>query len=542
MKKIFLLIAFLQCSLWCSSQIVLDTFAIGLTSPVDIKHTGDDRIFVVQQGGTIKILDTSGVIHGDLLNISSIIVSGGEQGLLGLAFDPDYAHNGFFYVNYTAANPFGETHISRFQVSSNPDSAILSSERILLRVYQPFANHNGGHVAFGPDGYLYIGMGDGGAGGDPGNRAQNLDSLLGKILRIDVSDTSVDYINPPSNPFVGIPGRDEIWDYGVRNPWRWSFDTWNGDFWIGDVGQGLYEEIDFESATSTGGLNYGWHCYEGNHSFDTTGCNFTDTFTFPVLEIPHDSAAFAITGGYVYRGAEYSNLWGKYFFSDLNSVTYGLHFITHIGNNFYDSLALHHVGQFVSFGEDKYGELYIADYGGIIYKIRGAACSPNAVIHFSDTLLSCDGTPIHFYTPEGRSFHYQWFLNGNPAGSDSSGLDVTTTGDYTVMTTDRNGCTAVSSPVHVSPCLSINENQTILSVSLYPNPNNGVFTMHLVAKNQTTLEIEIRDMLGKIITEKKVLVKGGSSFVELQNSLAKGVYTLKLNDENEISVRSFVVN
>jgi glucose/arabinose dehydrogenase len=539
MKKLSLLILLLQASLWCSSQISLSTFATGLDYPLDVKNCGDNRLFVVEQSGKIKILDTTGTYVGDFLDLTTKINFGGEQGLLGLAFDPHYSSNGFFYVNYTAFLT-GETHISRFKVSANPNVAD-TTEKVILTIYQPFANHNGGDANFGPDGYLYIGMGDGGAGGDPDNRAQNLDSLLGKMLRIDVSDTSVDYTNPPSNPFVGTAGRDEIWDYGLRNPWRWSFDRWNNDFWIGDVGQNAYEEIDYEPAGSHGGLNYGWRCYEANHYYDTTLCNMTDTFIFPVLEIPHPDA-WAITGGYVYRGAEYANLWSKYFFSDYNTLGYGVHSITHLGNNFYDSLALSHGGEFVSFGEDKYGELYIADLTGTIYKIHGDNCAPVSMIHYADSVLPCDSTPLQLYTPAGRSFHYQWFFNGTPVGTDSAGFAATSVGDYTVTTTDRNGCSATSTVVHVSACLDIEENESALSISLFPNPNNGTFTLHLAARNEMPLKIEISDMLGKIVSERMLSVKKGTNSIELYNRLASGVYTVKLYNDKTSAVRSFVVN
>jgi hypothetical protein len=248
----------------------------------------------------------------------------------------------------------------------------------------------------------------------------------------------------------------------------------------------------------------------------------------------------ALVGGYVYRGAEYSNLWSKYFYSDECTNAIGLHSIDKVGNNFYDSLALAHGGAFVSFGEDKHGELYIADYGGLIYKIRGAACSPVAVIHSSDTILACDGTPMHLYAPEGRGFHYQWLVNGNPSGTDSSGLEITSAGDYFVVVTDRNGCSSTSAIVNILPCVGIDENAPSFSISIFPNPNNGEFTLSL---NNTTnadfSNLEIEDVLGKIVFKKRLALK---KEIHLQCTLAKSVYTLKLYNNEFSSVKTFVVN
>ena len=244
------------------SQVRLVSFATGFSSPVDVRHCGDDRLFVVDQPGRIYIVDTNGVRNTTpFLDISSIVAYGGERGLLGLAFAPDYLTTGYFYVNYTA-RPLGRTHISRFRVSAtNPDLADATSEEVLLDIYQPYNNHNGGCIAFSPDnGYLYIGMGDGGSGGDPGNRAQNRDTLLGKMLRIAVASGVPGYTIPAENPFSQQPGpgRPEIWSIGMRNPWRFSFDRLTGDLYIADVGQSVAEEIDFEPVGQSQSRNYGW--------------------------------------------------------------------------------------------------------------------------------------------------------------------------------------------------------------------------------------------------------------------------------------------
>jgi len=294
-----------------------------LSKPVFITHSGDNngRLFIVEQGGRIKVLRQGVVRSTPFLNLSGKVSSGSERGLLGLAFHPQYGLNGKFYVNYT--NGSGDTVIAEYFRS--PDANIANpTGRILLTIDQPYPNHNGGMLAFGPDGYLYIGMGDGGSSGDPQNRAQNVNSRLGKILRIDVADPAgaQQYTIPPDNPYVGINGYDEIWSIGVRNPWRFSFDSRTGDLWIGDVGQDRYEEIDRSKAVNgvDAGkrLNYGWPSLEGTSCFKPmSGCNKTGK-TPPIAVYSH-SLGCSVTGGYVYRGLAYRGLVGGYLFGDFCS-------------------------------------------------------------------------------------------------------------------------------------------------------------------------------------------------------------------------------
>jgi glucose/arabinose dehydrogenase len=257
----------------------------GLNNPVGIYHCNDNRLFVLEQSqGDIEIIDTNGVYIGKFLDLTSLISTGGERGLLGMAFHPDYLSNGYFYVNYT--NLAGNTVIARYTVSANPNVANASSAFILLTITQDFSNHNGGHIAFGPDGYLYIGMGDGGSGGDPNNRAQNPLSRLGKMLRIDV-DNGTPYGIPASNPYFGQTDTlPEIWAMGMRNPWKFSFDELTGDMWIGDVGQNAQEEIDFEPAGSPGGSNWGWRCYEGLNAYSTTSLSSNILTAHPIASAP----------------------------------------------------------------------------------------------------------------------------------------------------------------------------------------------------------------------------------------------------------------
>ncbi|MEL6812780.1 MAG: PQQ-dependent sugar dehydrogenase [Bacteroidota bacterium] len=368
MKKIIptILCAFLSVTL-CSQNITLEVFASGFDDPIDIKNAGDDRLFVVEQGGTIRILNSDGTTNATpFIDLSSIVLTGSERGLLGLAFHPDYATNGYFYVNYTNAS--GDTQVSRFSVSSgNPDIADPASELQIIDYNQPFSNHNGGSINFGSDGFLYISSGDGGSGGDPGNRAQNTTLLLGKMLRIDVDNPSGgnNYGIPSDNPFAGSSSdAQEIWAYGLRNAWKFSFDRMNGDIWIADVGQGEIEEINKAGATEAG-LNYGWRCYEGSLPFNTSNCPDPSELTFPVAEYDH-SQGFSITGGYVYRGSLYNNMEGFYFAADFGS---GRIVTVDPANNF-NNLGTFG-GNWSSFGEDVNGELYIANYSGAISKIIG---------------------------------------------------------------------------------------------------------------------------------------------------------------------------
>ena len=283
-----LLLAFLFTSSFVSSQnsnkLVL--YASGLRTPVCIANAGDSRLFVADQHGYVILLNSLALANAQpFLDIHDRVVYGGERGLLGIAFHPQYRSNGYFFVNYTGAGD--STHISRFKVNAdNPDIADPFSERKILTIPQPYANHNGGDLHFGGDGYLYIGLGDGGSGGDPGNRAQNKKTFLGKMLRIDV-DKGNPYAIPPTNPFVGDPEvLPEIWATGLRNPWRFSFDRLTHDLWIGDVGQNKYEEIDFQPASSTGGENYGWKCYEGNEAYASINCAPDVLLTYPIYAYP----------------------------------------------------------------------------------------------------------------------------------------------------------------------------------------------------------------------------------------------------------------
>ena len=357
-------------------SISLTSFATGLDEPVDIANAGDDRLFVVERSGLIRIVQSDGtVLPTPFLDISAEVGDGYvEQGLLGLAFHPDYATNGYFYVNYTDNN--GDTHIARFSVDpGDPNLADPLSEVTVLTVTQPFENHNGGDLNFGPDGYLYIALGDGGSGGDPDNRAQDLGDLLGKLLRIDVTGVTT-YTIPASNPYTQTVGaRGEIWDPGLRNPWRFSFDRATGDMYIGDVGQDAWEEIDMEPAGSTGARNYGWRCYEGTHAYNTMGC--AGVYLFPIHEYDHDTGR-AVTGGFVYRGSQFPEMAGHYIFADyVFGVFWDL--FSDGGGGWQVTEHGFLLSNPSTFGESASGELYVAgQYTGIVYQVSGIEVTPTS--------------------------------------------------------------------------------------------------------------------------------------------------------------------
>lgn len=360
---------------------------LSFSSPVFLTHAGDgtNRIFIVEQAGKIKVFPNSQSTSTskEFLNITDRVASGGEMGLLGLAFHPDYENNGYFYVNYTANSP-RRTIISRFQVTSNPDSADKNSENQILVFNQPYSNHNGGWIGFGPnDGYLYIATGDGGSGGDPENYAQSINTLLGKILRIDV-DGGTPYAIPPTNPFTDSTNaqvKKEIYAWGMRNPWRCSFDQETGLLWAGDVGQGSWEEIDIIE----NGKNYGWRCYEGNHTYNMSGCNYPE-YILPVWEYSH-SLGYSITGGYVYRGQNVPELSGKYIYADYG--TKRVWALTYDGiNPPSNELLLTAVNNPTSFGVDQSNELYIVGFNpGNIYRFTPTVTSGENEIKLSDYRL-----------------------------------------------------------------------------------------------------------------------------------------------------------
>lgn len=341
----------------------------GVSGATSITHAGDGtgRLFVTEQVGRILVHDGESLLSPPFLDIRDRVRAGGERGLLSLAFHPKYVANGYFFVNYTDLG--GSTVVSRFEISSDSNLADPASETILIQAAQPRRNHNGGQIQFGPDGYLYIGMGDGGGAGDPPNLAQDLSSVLGKMLRVDV-DRGSTALPPESNPFVNTPNvRPEIWAYGLRNPWRFSFDRLTGDMFIGDVGQNAVEEISFQPAASQGGENYGWRLMEGSRCYNPrTGCNAAGSLVLPILEYANSggNCGGSVTGGYRYRGARHPQLSGTYFFADYCT---GELFAGYQDDSGWVRLGPRETGITIrTFGEDEAGEIYFAD-SGVVYRI-----------------------------------------------------------------------------------------------------------------------------------------------------------------------------
>jgi glucose/arabinose dehydrogenase len=360
-------------------------YVAGFSRPIQLTHAGDgsQRLFVVEQNGHIRIIKNQALIEKIFLDISNRVSCCGERGLLGLAFPPNYVNKGYFYVNYT--NSDGDTVVARYHITTDPEVADPNSEEILLTIAQPFTNHNGGHLAFGPDGYLYIGTGDGGSGGDPHNNGQSLSTLLGKILRIDVESGTTPYAIPATNPFaVSTADRREIWAFGLRNPWKFSFDRQTGNLYIGDVGQNTYEEIDFQPASSPGGANYGWKIMEGTHCYNASSCNQSG-LTLPVVEYDHEQGC-SVTGGIVYRGQRFPRLNGTYLYGDYcTGRIWGLTLLPTSQQNVQLFDASYPIS---AFGEDEAGEVYLTDYeAGAIYQVTDANSSPNVDLEIttSDT-------------------------------------------------------------------------------------------------------------------------------------------------------------
>lgn len=352
------------------SGATLQEVVSGLSFPLYLTAPPGDmaRLFVVEKTGGIRIVKDGVLLPDPFLDLSAQVSSGSEQGLLGLAFDPDYATTGRFVVHYT--DVAGNTLLARYQVSADPDRADPASAQVILTASQPYENHNGGQVTFGPDGFLYLGLGDGGSAGDPGNRSQDLTDLLGSILRIDVR-AGDPYTVPLDNPFVAQPSaRPEVWSYGLRNPWRFSFDRATGDLYIADVGQNQFEEIDVSPAAAGGGKgeNYGWNVLEGAHCFLEGGCDQTG-LTLPVLEYNHTQGC-SITGGYVYRGSAIPAIQGHYFYADLcHGWVRSFRYADGVATEETSWPTLSAGGSIVSFGEDAAGELYILEAGGRVSRV-----------------------------------------------------------------------------------------------------------------------------------------------------------------------------
>lgn len=528
-------------------DISLVQFASGFSVPIDIRNCGDHRLFVVEQRGKIKIIEhinnVDSVLPTPFLDISNLVnQSGNERGLLGLAFHPDYATNGYFYVNYTRSSD-GATRISRFNVSLNDDyTADPNSEVNLMTIAQPYTNHNAGDLKFGPDGYLYFGLGDGGSFDDPQNRAQNTQTLLGKMIRIDV-DNGSPYSVPANNPFVGNGSvLDEIWAIGVRNPWRFSFDRCTGDLWIGDVGQDDWEEVDFEPAGDAGGHNYGWRCYEANHTFNTSGCGVIGNYTFPVAEYDNPNTGCSITGGYVYRGWKYGKLFGHYLYADYCSGR--IWSIIPDGQGGWNNEELLNFTnyQLATFGEDQHGELYMAGQGnGVIYKMEEDSCYPVAFIKTPDTVIP-SGSSITLEAIYGPGLTYQWQRDGQDIqGATAPTYVAGDAGDYTVVVTNPSQCEGTSNVVNVDITIGFEEIAKG-EVQVYPNPANDMLQVSFDNWRVANAQLSLCNAMGQLVLIEQQQLSGGKNNVNLDiTQLTPGFYTLDVVVGNDRVSKKVVV-
>jgi glucose/arabinose dehydrogenase len=504
MKKIYppSCVCFLAAIIFLSTSSIkaqpilsFQTVTAGLENPVDIVTApGDSRLFIAQQNGLVRTWN--GTVLTDFLNLGSVITNpaGGEQGLLSIVFHPSYSSNRYFFVWYTSTT--GAVTLARYERNAgNPDIADPGSGQVLLSIPKPgspyFTNHNGAKLIFGNDGMLYIGTGDGGSAGDPFGNAQNVHSLLGKMLRIDVNGvtpTTPFYSIPPGNPYTapgdGIP--DEIYAIGLRNPWRWSFDRANGDLWIADVGQNLWEEVNWLPAGSTAGVNYGWNCYEGAHIYPDGGCTPTDTVS-PIFEYPHDgtTGGFSITGGYVYRGPDEQNIPLRGYYITADYVSGNVWMIKPNGNGGWTSYRQAGLpGNISSFGEGADGTLYaVGRSAGAIYKIMLSSLVPVKITRFNAKALNgynllewSSSSEVNIvayhieYSPDGRQFVRVGRLAaaGNSPGShydfqhsvpQSNGISF-----YRLAIEEKDGSLSFSEIISVrSPTGSIKIYPTILS-------------------------------------------------------------------------------
>lgn len=493
----------------------------GLTRVIDIAHCGDNRTFLALKAGRVMILQPNNtVVATPFLDITTQVNSGGnEQGMLGLTFDPDYAQNGRFYVYYINGAGSGTSRVSRFTVSANPNVADAASEEILWSTAQPYTNHNGGDIDFGPDGMLYIALGDGGSGGDPQGYAQNMNSPLGKILRIDVSGAS-GYTVPSDNPFVGQAGvLPEIWASGLRNPWRMGFDRQTGDFWTGDVGQNAAEEVDFWPAGDNSGPNFGWRCYEGNNTYNTAGCQPQSSYVAPVAHHQQSAQGWcSVIGGRVYRGPTYWRLTGRYLYTDYC----GGHIYSLLpdGNGGFTRTQVLSTGTlgFSAIGENNAGELFLAnENAGRIYRLKEVCTAQPPTI-------TADANGITSSTADA----YQWYLNGAVvSGATNQVIAPTVSGLYHVLATVNTGCQLSSDTLWFSP-VGVEETAAGRGLTARPNPAREEFTLD--GPLVPGALVEVIDPAGRVALTQRVAVAGPLRLGTAR--LAEGTYLVRLRASN----------
>jgi len=569
MRHFYVLFCLLVCGRTISAQPDLNLTQIAsVSNAVDITGAGDGsgRLFIVNQSGLIRIFDQNAnmLLATPFLDITGPVLFGGERGLLGLTFHPNYEINGYFYVNYID-EATGDTHISRFTATSpaSNDAVDPATELVILTIDQPsgasFTNHKAGDLNFGPDGFLYIAVGDGGSGGDPDNRAQDPQDLLGKMLRIDVDNPTggKNYGIPASNPFVGTQSPtdylDEIWALGVRNPWRFSFDRVTGDMYIADVGQGSWEEVDFQAAGAAGGVNYGWRCYEGNHTFNTAGCLPMGNYTFPVFEYDHGAnGGQSITGGFVYRGTAVPSLVGWYVMSDYVSGNFWL--LRKNGaaweSDFQPDVPASNI---TTFGEDDAGELYAGRLSGPIYRVTA---SPLPVELLSFTGTSKQGR-VHLYwstATEQNTSHFEIERSTENTDFEQIG-QVTATGEsateqrytyedlravpgenvYRLKMVDRDGS------FKYSPIVSVEVREPV-DWTLSPNPASGKVSLLLDKGALSALRLSMTNVQGNEVLAFEESAPAFPYSKEFSVAdLPAGVYFCRLDMDGKSEFRRLVI-
>ena len=497
-------------------QIELHQWAV-LNNPVHVTNAGDDRLFVVQRQGIIRIItDSMQVLPTAFMNITDRVYDGlNEQGLLGLAFDPGYAENGYFYVNYIHGNGAGTSRISRFQVSTDPNVADTATEVVLYTVDQPYWNHNGGCLQFGPDGYLYCGFGDGGSGNDPQNNAQDMGTPLGKMIRIDVSQHNDTFLIPADNPFATATDTlPEIWASGLRNPWRFSFDRLTGDLWIGDVGQNAWEEVDYWPAGNNSGPDFGWRCREGlvaTPGVSQTGCSTAGPFTDPVAVFNHGGQGWcSVIGGHVYRGMQYPRLQGKYIFTDYCNGD----FITFGDNYDLDTLLLTDNYGYSSIGENAAGELFVTDVEhNRVYKLVDACPMPAPSITF-------DGTTLTSTLADA----WQWMLNGMAIpGANEAQFIPQENGAYQVEGSFGD-CILISDTLLVLTTAVVE--RMAFRPSVYPQPASATLTLRADGHAKPAYTVDLLDLSGKLLRSLPWPAASAKLVLDLAG-IAEGNYVLR---------------
>ncbi|MDF2189475.1 PQQ-dependent sugar dehydrogenase [Paraflavitalea sp. CAU 1676] len=542
---------------WAQPTIALTpVISSGLSAPVDVVSAGDgtNRLFVVERGGTIKVYSAAHTLVGTFLTVTGVL-AGGEQGLLSLAFHPNYATNGYFFVYYT--NAAGSIEIARYQVQGgNPNLGDPSTKTVILNIPKTSSetNHNGGKLNFGPDGYLYFGVGDGGGTGDPDHNAQNGQNLLGKMVRIDVNSftTPPYYTIPATNPFATATDTlHAIYAFGLRNPWRWSFDRANGNMWLPDVGQDVAEEVNYRAAGTAGGINFGWRCYEGTSNYNTGGCLPLAAYTSPIFEYGHNNTTggFAITGGYVYRGSQWPTLAGYYICADFISDNFWL--IQPNGTGWQTTLQAGLPGGIASFGEAENGELYALALGGILYQVGVTGALPVTLLSFSAKAYTgyneirwkaTREIDLQAYEIECSSDGSAWTRVGTVAA-----LENNTDPDYTfkhatnlhgtiyyrLKMLDKDNTYSYSKIVSVET-----DPERGKELQLFPTVNtNGQLQVQL---NEGFSHLQVFNMHGKVVFSQSLKQQKGVVGIDI-GRYSKGMYTVVASRTGKTVSKPFLV-